>query len=522
MTDIRNHIFTAANGSPSVELNGNLIHSRYNPEREAARFVSGLGIDPEQPARFLVIGEGAGYLSAALLKQFPDASVLAVSFFRGLETLSIIAEHDKNRFFLLTAADGTTVLPFITACVPDHGVKELRIVHWTPSFKADPAWAKSVIDAAGDAVDLLSSNFATIRGFSRRWLLNPVNNLTHERTGDLLYNPTVSGFPVVIAASGPGLNEFIPLIHRYRDRFLLCALPSSLEALYRSGIVPDIIIHSDAGYWARFHLGRLPAFDYGRKKPLIFSSLSAAEPFFSSSRPWHTYCSGYGFFIENDSPFASSGSPCMHMPARGTVAANALDIMKVLTSGDIFFAGLDLASADLRFHVRPHSFDGLFSSGTERFKPEISIRFERMLAAAATDPLNVYSAYFSREAADDRVFRIQSAYSRSIKGISSVTPGFFIKKISGYAPARLPAPVSYPKSAARDTVFAEFNRRLDDLSVMSAENLRLLLTRAPGNMSPRERSLAQLAILLDNDRSCDPSVLRKAADEMRERTGYGT
>ena len=80
--------------------------------------------------------------------------------------------------------------------------------------------------------------------------------------------------PVFIAASGPSLKESFPFLKRYSDRIILAALPSSLRALKSESIIPDLVIHTDPGFWAKEHLKYLP----DKKIPIIMPLTSAFVP----------------------------------------------------------------------------------------------------------------------------------------------------------------------------------------------------------------------------------------------------
>ena len=56
------------------------------------------------------------------------------------------------------------------------------------------------------------------------------------------------GKPAVVAASGPSLNDAIPELKKYRDRYLLISAGSSLSRLIDEGLKPDFCLSFDGGY----------------------------------------------------------------------------------------------------------------------------------------------------------------------------------------------------------------------------------------------------------------------------------
>ena len=60
-------------GKPTLTVGGVFLHSRYNPEQEAARLIESAALDPERPV--LVVGLGLGYHVQALLSRGFEVAV---------------------------------------------------------------------------------------------------------------------------------------------------------------------------------------------------------------------------------------------------------------------------------------------------------------------------------------------------------------------------------------------------------------------------------------------------------------
>jgi hypothetical protein len=102
------------------------------------------------------------------------------------------------------------------------------------------------------------------------------------------------------------------------------------------------------------------------------------------------------------------GIPSLTIPQRGTVSAAALDLALVLSSGNIFIAGMDLSLRDIRTHVRPYGFDPLFWGKASRFTPFYSQMFSRAGGIRRGGSHRIYASWFSRQAASwpDRIFSL--------------------------------------------------------------------------------------------------------------------
>jgi hypothetical protein len=80
------------------------------------------------------------------------------------------------------------------------------------------------------------------------WQFNTIRNLPY-----LLANPGVvaldnafPGKPAIIVGAGPSLNETLPFLKASREGFVVIATATSLRALRKAGIAPDLVVAVDA------------------------------------------------------------------------------------------------------------------------------------------------------------------------------------------------------------------------------------------------------------------------------------
>ncbi|MDR1430293.1 MAG: hypothetical protein LBI85_08380, partial [Spirochaetaceae bacterium] len=170
------------------------------------------------------------------------------------------------------------------------------------------------------------------------------------------------------------------------------ASSSSVPALHSAGITPSLTITSDGGNWARCHILdglRLAPGPSGRGAPLFAAAFNAALPSQCAHLPV--------LFIGDGSEAAGellSGLPHLTLPQRGTVTAGALDLALLLSSGPLYFAGMDLKSRDIQSHARPYALDAYVGSGTNRLDPYYSRSWERGEKAKNINPLGIYASWF--------------------------------------------------------------------------------------------------------------------------------
>jgi hypothetical protein len=92
-----------------------------------------------------------------------------------------------------------------------------------------------------------------------------------------------------------------------------------------------------------------------------------------------------------------AGIPHLTLPQRGTVTASALDLALALSSGPLYFAGMDLGTRDIQSHARPYALDAYVNAGTNRLEPYYSRSWERFEKAKSLDPLGIYASWFKEQ-----------------------------------------------------------------------------------------------------------------------------
>ena len=370
------------------------LHSRYNPQAEADRYIDALELSGDIKY-FILIEPGLGYLIPALQSRF--------------KTGKIIVLHADSRFRETHAeTDGIPVWypdseqpvqAFLENEIPDGGAASVRIIEWRPGLRAYGEICLALVTETAAFIKRADASRRTAAAFGARWVNNFFRNAALVQRA-LCFKP--ARVPVIITGSGPGLETALPQILSMRERAFVLAASSSLLALAQGGITPDMVISTDGGAWALSHLHA--CFRHGGRQPLAVA-LSAALPSQCGLRP---------FLIMNDGSLWQSiilntlGIPSVLIPPRGTVTASALELALALSSGAIYLAGMDLALRDIRSHARPYAFDPVFSGRASRFTPLYSQYFSRSGDMSRGGSHDVYAAWFKNRLAElpGRVFSL--------------------------------------------------------------------------------------------------------------------
>ena len=252
---------------------------------------------------------------------------------------------------------------FLDSALTEDNISGLKLIEWQASTRAFPSFSAEIMHLLQRRIRILNGNITTTRAFGSRWIRNTLFNFMYIPRFTRLVEAS-PGF-AVIAASGASLSSSRDLLSR-KD-VTLFALPSSLRYLNSIGRKADVIVQTDPGYFAEYHLR-----EGINRSPVIAAPLLAC-PFITRSGA-DIMPLNYGDPLEKRL-FKESGIESYRLPSTGTVAAAALAAAVAMGASPAGIAGLDLCYDDINTHVRPHSFDEVFFSGKNRAHPAYSAKF---------------------------------------------------------------------------------------------------------------------------------------------------
>jgi hypothetical protein len=377
--------------SPCRDPGGNpgpkqALHSRYNPQGEAEKYLGSLDLSPG--IRFFILIEpGEEYLIPLLHQQFPAVRIIALHI-QAPKTPTVAQETPAARW---SPEAGIPLQTFLEQEIPDTLAAAVRIIEWRPALAAYGEGYRWLLRETVDFIKRIDANMRTAQAFGRRWFRNFFKNLLLVQR--VLVPDHAASIPVIITAAGPGLEEAAPLIQALQRQspHQILAVSSSVQALRWRGILPDLVITTDGGGWACFHLYECLRGLDAQASLVLAASLSAALP---------SQCSRLVLLPISDGSLWQTlilqglGIPFISLAQRGTVSASALDLALILTQGKIYLAGMDLAHQDIRTHARPYGFDRLLEEGASRLNPVYTQGFTRSRAILAGRSHDIYAAWF--------------------------------------------------------------------------------------------------------------------------------
>jgi hypothetical protein len=379
------------------------LHSRYDPQGEAERYLAAVPIPPETRC-FVLIEPGLGYMIPVLARRFPEARIIALHLAPPGEG-GIPAFSDSPAFSDFSTGQDSEAVHWYPGGGPgpedfldrelekaDRGgllgtAESIKIIEWRPALNYYGKLYAEVLAAAAAAIRRFDAGRRTLRAFGHRWFRNFFRNLALLRRFPVYRELTI---PVLVTGAGPSLEDSLPLIREVREGgCFIIAASSSFMALSKGGIVPDLVLSTDGGPWALLHLYELFR---GLNPPAIAAAFSAGLPSQCGDLPLLGISDGslwQGLILRG------LGIPHLILPQRGTVTATALDLAFALGRGKVCIAGMDLDTQDIRSHCRPYSFDRLQREGASRFYTEYGRLFSRCFAMKEGGSHRVYAEWFA-------------------------------------------------------------------------------------------------------------------------------
>lgn len=378
------------------------IHSKYNPQIEADRFVESI---VETLPDYIVITEpGKSYLAESFRKRFPKAKLIAIRY-----TKDLFLESDSLWDYVYRS-NNKSLSFFLLDIISDEFFANTLFLSWKASEIEWKNESKKIWGEINYTIQLFKSLIFTRTAFGTSWLKNIFVNIFFTK------NPCNVQFKNVdycFLAAGFSLEQNWKNILK-TNLPIICA-GSSYDAAKYQKIPVTACITTDGSFWAKRHIKTLD------KSIPIFFPLEAGVP--KSILDKNKVCFlSYGSFLESYL-FQSLKLPYLPAKRNGSIAGTAIELLLNQTDKNVFCFGLDLASGKSFSHVRPHSSLSKIENSTTKLNSlENSLTGQRFLNSS----LKTYAFWFKNlsEKKSSRIFRVglneSSAKISTIKNIENI------------------------------------------------------------------------------------------------------
>jgi len=336
---------TSRSGHTIHKVNNYYLHSKYNPIREADRFVNQYF---KKNHLHILFGIGSGYIAEFLSKKISEHEFLIIV--EPLEEFIIIPLNCSSILKRTVIFDTKNIDEFRKLCdtlIMNKFSDRVQVI-CSPNYnKLFLDEYKKVLSIVKDLLHVQKVSENTILTFSREWQRNFILNLYYA-FDDVPLNVLEGYFnvPVIVASGGPSLIKQIPLLKKIRNNVLVISSGSTINTLLNYNIEPDLVVTIDG------HINNYRHFESIQLKDTkIIYSLSHHEKILEKIDRRSL------FFIPSvQSEMRSYAEKLLNkkvpnINGGASVATFALSIAYSISSGPIAIIGQDLAYTDNKTHA---------------------------------------------------------------------------------------------------------------------------------------------------------------------------
>ncbi len=439
----------AKDGNKTCKINQVFMHSAYSPVKESERFVQNIKTSFE-PDIIFICEPCLSYCTSFLRIRFPKTKLAVIRFSNDFEEYDLQFDYV---FYLKDFKSAYFFLDYIFNFFGENILSYSLFLVWEPSGKIFSSEITELLLSYKKAIEKCHSILRTRAFFETRWITNTVRTVSNLQNLSVLKKKGTC--PVIICASGPSLKNIIPILSQNKNQFLI-AVSSALKPLVENNIIPDIVITTDGGFWAKKHLLKIP------EKTIIALGIEGNVPFryYTSENPIMplVYDDGLSKKI-----FSASGLTETKGLRCGTVSGTALDLALNLSSGDIYFTGLDLQAAKGFQHTQNNELEILNSLSDNNILSKEKRNCTQGFSSQK-ESLKLYEEWFNLQKFENRkVFRVIENPKNHFTEIKDISSSDFSKlKFSGEKPSLFTEKINSEISRSRIQEYIKNNKNNDD------------------------------------------------------------
>ncbi|MBK3494831.1 motility associated factor glycosyltransferase family protein [Viridibacillus sp. YIM B01967] len=334
----------AKTGHAVLKIDGYLLHSKYNPIKEAQKYAK------EQYAMHhshIIFGYGNGYIIDALSEQLAHGEkILIIDPMIEQGIIKIHERHKREPFYYWSSSEENTLGMYISGITSSKESK-VKVICSYNYDKLFPKELRSTLHLIKDYQEKSIINENTTILFSKKWQKNLAENtisVINDYSLEKIHRKYSK--PVIIASGGPSLTKQLPLLKRIKDNAILIAAGSTINSLLAANIEPDFVVSIDGGESNYHHFKELEI----KNARLIYCA-------FNHPKIRHSFKKKAFAFVtseENQTVDYFNRKFDRHFPkiiGGGTVAHFALSIAQYISSGPIAMIGQDLAYTNNKTHA---------------------------------------------------------------------------------------------------------------------------------------------------------------------------
>lgn len=310
-----------------------LLHSKYNPEKEAIQFAKKQFNSKEKIN--IVYGFGLGYHIEEILKKLDSKDLLYVLDIN-LEVFKLALKLknlqkillDKRLRLIISESQEEVAKQFLKLLK-----EENKFVIYPPSLKSIPN--------KYEKFKFVMEDWNVKKGVTGEWEEELKKN--YEKNS-LIKSESIGGMinkyknkPIIIVSAGPSLNKNKHLLENLKGKALIFAVGPAVKSLLRANVKPDMFCIIDPSILTYKQIEGIEDLDI----PFIY--LDTANEYTVSKY------NGPKYVISNKANGGTSNKELIEMG--GSVATAIMDMAIKFGGNPIVFVGQDLAYVDNRHHA---------------------------------------------------------------------------------------------------------------------------------------------------------------------------
>ncbi len=383
---------TAKNASVTCTVDGRFLHSKYNPENEAKNFVDSIECS-FSPSCIIILGACLPYCNTYLLERFPDVPLYAVSYASDFLSKKLSTSFSNQEYTKQFICDCDTSSDFLSeeiySALGEITLHAALVITWKVSDEVFQMESSVAWDSIRYVLQKSRDVLATRSYFSLRWLKNCIHFCTHATHFVTIQRQSL---PILLVASGPSLDSALPIIKKNMDRFFILSLSSSLKALVDYGIIPDMCMSTDGGYYAKSHIKLLECLSLkGIYIPLAVTPESNVSTRILKNNP--IVALTYNDGLES-SLLERLKIPAMLCERNGSVSGTASSFALSITDKNVYAVGLDLCNGKGYTHSKSNAHEVINSLSDYRLSPLSSRVCKNVFASTGVSALSLYRQWF--------------------------------------------------------------------------------------------------------------------------------
>lgn len=252
------------NDEPNLRIllnnNAYYLHSRYSAREEAQKWVQSIQTELSQVKHLFIMGVGLGYYLEELLLICKSKDIFVLEpnvdvFNEWLKTKDVtsVLSNSQIRVFAVGENDN---LPWQIANEISEIITDNFLCVSPPIYKKlYPKMLEQFDMRMKEMIIQEISNMQTREVYESAWLTNILYNFQH-----IIMNPSIlelrdlwknKDVKAIVVGSGPSLGKDIHYLSQLKDKCLIIAAGSSIQALEHHGVYPHFVVSmdgSDANY----------------------------------------------------------------------------------------------------------------------------------------------------------------------------------------------------------------------------------------------------------------------------------